>query len=260
MDVGTGNLRMLYHGLHERQLCGLHTLNAALQDLFFSERDLLQIATYLDARKLEVISRAGAVGAGDFLNSGDFNVEASQSNRELEIVFIFHFQDHCFYIWNVDGEWYNFNSLYSVHLSFFFLSAYLDTMSGPRSNIYVVRGTFPKDCPTDYNDFGQWLTPNEARTITHSGFKARQKEESITTIAMPLALGTFEVPGTKTEVPSQQPCQQKGIDHNLKAAITISLMPFETPATSSHPTQEEGISTTMARTSSGNYEGLVEED
>ena len=37
MDVGTGNLRMLYHRLQERQLCGLHTLNAALQDPFFSE-------------------------------------------------------------------------------------------------------------------------------------------------------------------------------------------------------------------------------
>ena len=81
------------------------------------------------------------------------------------------------------------------------------------------------------------------------------------------SLRNLEVPGTKTEVPRQQPYEEKDMtmmqeegDDDLKAAIAISLMPFEAPATSSHPTQEEGISTTMARTSSGNYEGLVEED
>ena len=53
---------------------------------------------------------------------------------------------------------------------------------------------------------------------------------------------------------------QEESDHDLKAAITISVMPFEAPATSSHPTQEERISTTKAEPSSDNYEGLLEED
>ncbi|KAE8805919.1 ataxin-3 [Hordeum vulgare] len=318
MDAGTGNSGMLYHELQARQLCGLHALNAALQGPFFSEGDLLQIAADLDAREREVMSAAGTVGAGDFLaegegshnvsNSGDFSVEVlkralevwnlqfismhsqaaagAQSNPELETAFICHFQNHWFCIRNVDGEWYNFNSLCLApeHLSQFLLSAYLDSMRGPGSNIYVVRGTFPRDCPTDYNDFGQWLDPEEARIITHSRFEAQQKQGSNSAIAMAsrryLTVGVasglrgLEVPGTKIEVPRQQPYQQKGMtmmqeesDDELKAAIAISLMPFEAPWTSSLPAQEErnlksalGKDTSMEEPVWSNSEGPVEED
>lgn len=210
----------------------------------------------------------------------------AQSNPELETAFICHFQNHWFCIRNVDGEWYNFNSLYLApeHLSQFLLSAYLDSMRGPGSNIYVVRGTFPRDCPTDYNDFGQWLDPEEARIITHSRFEAQQKQGSNSAIAMAsrryLTVGVasglrgLEVPGTKIEVPRQQPYQQKGMtmmqeesDDELKAAIAISLMPFEAPGTSSLPAQEErnlksalGKDTSMEEPVWSNSEGPVEED
>uniref|UniRef100_M8BR54 ubiquitinyl hydrolase 1 n=1 Tax=Aegilops tauschii TaxID=37682 RepID=M8BR54_AEGTA len=85
MEAKTGNSGMLYHELQVRQLCGLHALNTALQGPFFSEGDLLEIAADLDARERKVMSRAGGVGAGDFLaegqgshnvsDNGDFGVE-----------------------------------------------------------------------------------------------------------------------------------------------------------------------------------------
>ncbi|KAM3410812.1 hypothetical protein ACQJBY_002811 [Aegilops geniculata] len=315
MEAKTGNSGMLYHELQVRQLCGLHALNAALQGPFFSEGDLLEIAADLDARERQVMSRAGGVGAGDFLaegegshnvsDNGDFGVEVlkralevwdlqfismysqaaagSQSKPELETAFICHSQNHWFCIRNVDGEWYNFNSLYPTpeYLSQFLLSDYLDNMRGPGSNIYVVRGTFPRDCPSDNNDFGRWLRPEEARMITHSRFEAQKKQGSNTAIVMAsrryLTVGVaaglrgLEVPGTKTEVPRQQPYEQQGMtmmqeesDDELKAAIAISLMPFEAPATSSQPAQDErnliNKDTTMEEPGSSNSEGLMKED
>ena len=87
MEAKTGNSGMLYHELQVRQLCGLHALNTALQGPFFSEGDLMEIAADLDARERKVMSRAGGVGAGDFLaegqgshnvsDNGDFGVEVN---------------------------------------------------------------------------------------------------------------------------------------------------------------------------------------
>ena len=97
--------------------------------------------------------------------------EASNYDPELETAFICHLHDHWFCIRKINGEWYNFNSLYAApeHLSKFYLSAFLDTLRGLGWSIFLVRGNFPKDCPIpSSNAFGQWLTPEDAQRITKS--------------------------------------------------------------------------------------------
>ncbi|KAL0451063.1 UNVERIFIED_CONTAM: Ataxin-3 [Sesamum latifolium] len=92
----------------------------------------------------------------------------------MENAFICHLQDHWFCIRKVNGEWYNFDSLYAApeHLSKFYLSAYLDSLKGFGWSIFLVRGNFPKECPITSseasNGYGQWLSPEDAERITKS--------------------------------------------------------------------------------------------
>lgn len=100
--------------------------------------------------------------------------EPAQIDPELENAFICHLHDHWFCIRKVNGEWYNFDSLYAapLHLSKFYLSAYLDSLKGSGWSIFLVRGNFPKECPMSSseasNGYGQWLLPEDADRITKS--------------------------------------------------------------------------------------------
>ncbi|XP_072954886.1 putative ataxin-3 homolog [Typha angustifolia] len=199
---GPSNGGLLYHEVQEAKLCAVHCVNTVLQGPFFSEFDLAALASDLDHKERQVMLEAGAV-SGDFLSEdshnvsmgGDFSIqvlqkalevwdlqvipldspvaEASKYDPELENAFICHLHDHWFCIRKVNGEWYNFNSLYPApeHLSKFYLSAYLDSLKGCGWSIFTVRGNFPKECPMSSeasNGFGQWLTPEDAKRITKS--------------------------------------------------------------------------------------------
>ncbi|MBA0643125.1 hypothetical protein Goklo_027441, partial [Gossypium klotzschianum] len=100
--------------------------------------------------------------------------EPAQIDPELENAFICHLHDHWFCIRKVNGEWYNFDSLYAApqHFSKFYLSAYLDSLKGSGWSIFLVRGNFPKECPIfsseASNGYGQWLSPEDAERITKS--------------------------------------------------------------------------------------------
>lgn len=100
--------------------------------------------------------------------------EPAQIDPETENAFICHLQDHWFCIRKVNGEWYNFDSLYAApqHLSKFYLSAYLDSLKGFGWSIFLVRGNFPKEFPISSseasNGFGQWLLPGDAERINKS--------------------------------------------------------------------------------------------
>ncbi|KAI3891300.1 hypothetical protein MKX03_009011 [Papaver bracteatum] len=88
--------------------------------------------------------------------------EPAQVDPELENSFICHLQDHWFSIRKVNGEWYNFNSLYAApdHLSQLTLTS-----------IFHVRGSFPKDCSISTSEargFGKWIMPEDAQRITKS--------------------------------------------------------------------------------------------
>lgn len=143
--------------------------------------------------------------------------EPAQIDPELENAFICHLQDHWFCIRKVNGEWYNFDSLYAApeHLSKFYLSAYLDTLKGFGWSIFLVRGNFPKECPVTSSEasnvYGQWLLPEDAERITKSCNSAQRQPHRT--------------------VQSQQPSDPYGgqmlldaEDEDLKAAIAASLM------------------------------------
>ncbi|XP_054781373.1 ataxin-3 homolog [Prosopis cineraria] len=200
---GASNGGMLYHEVQESKLCAVHCVNTVLQGPFFSEFDLAALASDLDHKERQMMVEGG-VSSGDFLSEeshnvslvGDFSIqvlqkalevwdlqvipldspiaEPAQIDPEMENAFICHLQDHWFCIRKVNGEWYNFDSLYAApqHLSKFYLSAYLDSLKGFGWSIFLVRGNFPKEFPISSseasNGFGQWLSPEDAERITKS--------------------------------------------------------------------------------------------
>ncbi|XP_022743615.1 ataxin-3 homolog [Durio zibethinus] len=203
---GASNGGMLYHEVQESKLCAVHCVNTVLQGPFFSEFDLAALASDLDTKERQMMleGTATASSAGDFLSEeshnvslgGDFSIqvlqkalevwdlqvipfdcpvaEPAQIDPELENAFICHLHDHWFCIRKVNGEWYNFDSLYAApqHLSKFYLSAYLDSLKRSGWSIFLVRGNFPKECPIASseasNGYGQWLSPEDAERITKS--------------------------------------------------------------------------------------------
>lgn len=161
--------------------------------------------------------------------------EPAQIDPELENAFICHLQDHWFCIRKVNGEWYNFDSLYAApeHLSKFYLSAYLDTLKGFGWSIFLVRGNFPKECPITSSDasngYGQWLLPEDAERITKSCNSGQRPTH-----------------GTRQNREISDPSSQFGEaemlleaeDEDLKAAIAASLMdssPAPAPAPAPAP-------------------------
>ncbi|KQK10600.1 putative ataxin-3 homolog [Brachypodium distachyon] len=253
MDAAS-NGGLLYHEVQEGKLCTVHCVNTTLQGPFFSEFDLAALAADLDQRERQVMLQ-GALGAdatGDFLAEGegshnvslggDFSIQVLQKalevwdlqvvpldspearsslfDPELEIAFICHLQDHWFCIRKVNGEWYNFNSLYPApeHLSKFYLSAYIDTLKGSGWSIFVVRGNFPKECPIateGSNGFGQWLMPDHAQSITASCNQVQTptQQEHISPLA-----GQSEGMSEMDVIAAQQE------EADLNAAIAASLM------------------------------------
>ncbi|XP_054784490.1 ataxin-3 homolog [Prosopis cineraria] len=200
---GASNGGMLYHEVQESKLCAMHCVNTVLQGPFFSEFDLAALASDLDRKERQMMLQGG-VCSGDFLTEeshnvsldGDFSIQVLQKALEvwdlqvipldspvaepaqidpgLENAFICHLQNHWFCIRKVNGEWYNFDSLYAApqHLSKFYLSAYLDSLKGFGWSIFLVRGNFPKEFPISSseasNGFGQWLSPEDAERINKS--------------------------------------------------------------------------------------------
>ncbi|KAL6954328.1 hypothetical protein U1Q18_013473 [Sarracenia purpurea var. burkii] len=197
---GPSNGGMLYHEVQESKLCAVHCVNTVLQGPFFSEFDLAALASDLDRKERQMMLEGGQGFVSEESHNvsldGDFSIqvlekalevwdlqviplnspvaEPAQIDPELENAFICHLQDHWFCIRKVNGEWYNFDSLYAApeHLSKFYLSAYLDTLKGFGWSIFLVRGNFPKECPITSsetsNGYGQWLLPEDAERITKS--------------------------------------------------------------------------------------------
>ncbi|KAL6138832.1 PREDICTED: ataxin-3 homolog [Fragaria vesca subsp. vesca] len=255
---GSSNGGMLYHEVQESKLCAVHCVNTALQGPFFSEFDLAALASDLDRKErqmmhLSVHAGAPPAAAGDFLSEeshnvsldGDFSIqvlekalevwdlqvipldspvaEPAQIDPELENGFICHLQDHWFCIRKVNGEWYNFDSLYAapLHLSKFYLSAYLDTLKGSGWSIFLVRGNFPKECPISSseasNGYGQWLSPEDADRITKSCNSTNAPRQTQRT-NWPRQPSDQFLSTEEAELLSEME------DEDMKAAIAASLM------------------------------------
>ncbi|CAO2182329.1 unnamed protein product [Urochloa humidicola] len=268
--AAASNGGLLYHEVQEGKLCAVHCVNTALQGPFFSEFDLAALAADLDQRErlvmLEGSRSPGAANAaaGDFLAEGshnvslggDFSIQVLQKALEVwdlqvipldspaagsslfdpeqEVAFICHLQDHWFCIRKVNGEWYNFNSLYPApeHLSKFYLSAFIDTLKGSGWSIFAVRGNFPKECPMateGSNGFGQWLTPDDAQKITAS---CNQVQTPTHQVQSPLLGQQSEGLSEIDMIAAQQE------EDDLNAAIAASLMDAGGPFPSYDASQE----------------------
>ncbi|KAI3447750.1 hypothetical protein Pfo_004415 [Paulownia fortunei] len=266
---GASNGGMLYHEVQESKLCAVHCVNTVLQGPFFSELDLAALASDLDRTERQMM--LGSV-TGDFLPElshnvsldGDFSIqvlqkalevwnlqvipldspvaEPAQIDPETENAFICHLQDHWFCIRKVNGEWYNFDSLYAApeHLSKFYLSAYLDSLKGFGWSIFLVRGNFPKECPITsseaYNGYGQWLLPDDAERITKSCNSTSRTNKGS---------GQQQLSGPYVQYEEAELLQDDE-DEDLKAAIAASLME-SSPAIETQPgTSENENKTTKA--------------
>ncbi|MCL7045633.1 hypothetical protein MKW94_027852 [Papaver nudicaule] len=256
---GSSNGGMLYHEVQESKLCAVHCVNTVLQGPYFSEFDLAALASDLDSKERQMMLESETV-TDDFLRfdsegshnvsmDGDFSIqvlqkalevldlqviplnspvaEPAQVDPELENAFICHLQNHWFSIRKVNGEWYNFNSLYAApeHLSRFYLSAYLDSLKGSGWSIFIVRGSFPKECSISTSEgsgFGQWLTPEDAQRITKSCNGSQSGTRTARTPTLPVA-------------DSYQPFREERSlsdmeNDDLQAAIAASLMDSVPPA------------------------------
>lgn len=148
--------------------------------------------------------------------------EPAQIDPELENAFICHLQDHWFCIRKVNGEWYNFDSLYAApqHFSKFYLSAYLDSLRGSGWSIFLVRGNFPKECPMSSseasNGYGQWLSPEDADRITKSCNLTQGPPQS--SLHQPRYDQSLSLDESDMQMLSEME------DEDLKAAIAASLM------------------------------------
>lgn len=262
---GPSNGGLLYHEVQESKLCAVHCVNTVLQGPFFSELDLAALASDLDQRERQVmLEGSGTNVLGDFLAEDSYNVsmdgdfsiqvlekalevwdlqvipldspiaEPSKYDPELENAFICHLHDHWFCIRKVNGEWYNFNSLYPApeHLSKFYLSAYLDSLKGSGWSIFLVRGNFPKECPIPSseasNSYGQWLAPEDAERITKSCNQMQVPTHGVDKL----------LPSNSTEFAEEADMIAKQEEEDLNAAIAASLM--EPSAFSTENVQNRG--------------------
>ncbi|AES86776.2 putative ubiquitinyl hydrolase 1 [Medicago truncatula] len=249
MMEGASNGGMLYHEVQESKLCAVHCVNTVLQGPFFSEFDLAALASDLDCKERQMMMMpAHSSAAGDLFShnvslDGDFSIqvlqkalevwdlqvipldspvaEPAQIDPELENAFICHLQDHWFCIRKVNGEWYNFDSLYAApqHLSKFYLAAYLDSLKGFGWSIFLVRGNFPTEFPisSESNGFGQWLSPEDAERITKSCNAVQQAPQQQRTVERQQHSNPF-LSREEAEMFSDME------DEDLKAAIAASLM------------------------------------
>lgn len=253
---GPSNGGLLYHEVQEAKLCAVHCVNTVLQGPFFSEFDLAALAADLDRKERQMLmegNREGGVTedliAFDTQESqnvslgGDFSIqvlqkalevwdlqvipldspvaEPAQIDPEAESGFICHLEDHWFCIRKVNGEWYNFDSLYAApeHLSKFYLSAYLDTLKSSGWSIFLVRGNFPKECPLlsseSSNGYGQWLTPEDSARILKT---CNTKGETSAPANPRKRPSDAYASDTEVEILSAME------DEDLKAAIAASLL------------------------------------
>ncbi|CAK9323321.1 unnamed protein product [Citrullus colocynthis] len=271
---GACNGGMLYHEVQESKLCAVHCVNTVLQGPFFSEFDLAALASDLDRKERQMMLSGSTTG--DFLSEeshnvsldGDFSIqvlqkalevwdlqviplnspvaEPAQIDPELENAFICHLQDHWFCIRKVNGEWYNFDSLYAApqHLSKFYLSAYLDSLKGFGWSIFIVRGNFPKDFPISSseasNGYGQWLSPEDAERITKS-CNSTQAPPPPQRVNWTEQQDTFLSSGETEMLIDME-------DEDLKAAIAASLMDSSAvmAAGVANPQNEPAVSSTQA--------------
>ncbi|GBG67737.1 hypothetical protein CBR_g865 [Chara braunii] len=262
---------LLYHEPQVSRLCGVHCLNTLLQGPYFTEVDLAAMAEELDRREREVMMESGmesqeylrfiAEGSGNVAADGDFSIqvlekalgvwgmrclpldvpEASDArlDPQAEQAFICNLQSHWFTIRKVDGEWYNFNSLFPApeHLSQFYLNAYLGSLQQSGWTIFVVKGEIPNEMGREggghdelSGSYGRWMGRSEAARLTKENKNMRDRARRAPVgndLQLAAALKASmqesnrqEERGGRMTIENEE---EDDIDEDLEAAIAASL-------------------------------------
>ena len=165
----------IYHELQDSALCGQHCLNNLLQQPFFTVGDLADIAEMLDIMEQQCMLEGGATPdaiakeSENVDESGNFSIEvlkcALQNASDLELVpwfpeaavkrnedpsgevgFIVNWSNHWYAIRKVGEHWWDLNSVNPtpLHVSSFYLSAFLAQLVQDGYSVFAVRGMYPR--------------------------------------------------------------------------------------------------------------------
>eukprot|EP00940_MAST-03C_sp_MAST-3C-sp2_P003409 g3409.t1 len=169
---------VLYHEKQAAALCGQHCLNNLMQAPIFDLETLTKIAHNLDEEERALMLAGGcdtpaalkflAEDSGNVDGSGNFSLQVlrialqkhgvalvdsqhkSMANVDIDVTavkaFVCNLQSHWFTLRNINGRWFNLNSLLKdgpEHISDFYLNAYLAQLRGEGWRIFIVRGVLP---------------------------------------------------------------------------------------------------------------------
>jgi len=185
---------LIYHERQRDQLCGVHALNSLLQGPFFSAPDLAAIAAELDAEEQSLLDAAHFAGESENVDaSGNFSVQvlskaldvfgltlrslahpsegAAREDAAREVAYVCNLERHWFALRNVNGTWWNLNSLATApkKIGSFYLEAFLRQLEVDGYSIFIVRDlrtTTLADMTGNLSENGRWFTEEEAIAMT----------------------------------------------------------------------------------------------
>ncbi|KAL6078966.1 ubiquitinyl hydrolase 1 [Balamuthia mandrillaris] len=270
----------LYHEKQVAGLCAVHALNTLLQGNIFTEIDLMQIANEFDRNERALMMEMGtestdflkymAEDSGNVADDGNYSVQviqkalevwnlkcvplaspemvASRQNPLIEQAFICNLASHWLTIRNVEGDWYNFNSLLNEpqYLSDFYLSAFLDTLMAKGYSIFCVKGELPKPQTNILGDSSNWITVKRKKTASDTNYD--EELEAAIAASLSEAASSSSSSTTATQVIE---IEDEDEDDELKAALALSL---STPPPSLEPpldTPVEQVTTLVVRLPDG---------
>ncbi|KAK1311808.1 hypothetical protein QJS10_CPA07g00057 [Acorus calamus] len=176
---------MLYHETHQSKLRVLHCINAVLQGPFFSDQDLIDLASSFSKTDPTLPSFDDDIDFSHIISlGGSFSLKVLKAALEvwglqivpvepkldLENAFVCHSQGHWVCVRRVGGEWYNFNGAHDVpeRLSRPGLGEHFNALLDDGWSVYAVRGNLPSECPDSSNRYGKWVPPEDARGAAKS--------------------------------------------------------------------------------------------
>lgn len=187
----------IYHEPQDSALCGQHCLNNLLQTPLFTVGDLADIAAMLDMKEKQFMMEAGsdtvdalkflAEDSGNVDESGNFSIEVlkaalqNSSNIDLcpwfpstalekgedpdtEIGFVVNRSNHWYAVRRIGENWWDLNSFNPkpVHISRFYLSAYLAQIAQDGYSVFAARGNYPRIDNSEVNVSSSLWYPEES--------------------------------------------------------------------------------------------------
>ncbi|KAK1298393.1 hypothetical protein QJS10_CPB14g01711 [Acorus calamus] len=176
---------MLYHETHQSKLRVVHCINAVLQGPFFSDQDLIDLASSFsktdptlpsfddDFDFSHVISLGGPFSLKVLkaaLEVWGLQIVPMELALDLENAFVCHSLGQWVCVRRVGGEWYSFDGAGDVpeRLPGPGLAVRLIDLLNDSWTVYAVRGDPPSECPDSSNRYGKWVLPEDAREAKKS--------------------------------------------------------------------------------------------